>query len=105
MLANLHGDALLGALFCALTAASAGGEDLMRLLDFAGDGLKLALTLAQTAANAVILVDFGNLAIVPISPDGVRGASLGAHHAADALGHVELRQMVLHRDRAELACM
>lgn len=93
----------LGHFSAALAAARAGIGNNMRLLHFAHNGLKLALTLAHAAANALVLVDLGNLAVIPVRPHGAGGAGLGAHHAAAALVHVNLGQVVHHGNGLKLA--
>ena len=103
VIANLHGDALLGALFSAGTATGACIGNVMRMTNFAGNSLELASTLAHAAANANILVDHSLLAVIPIGRQSARGANLSAHHAAAALFTVNHRQIVHHGDCAKLA--
>ena len=75
----------------------------MLLLELAEDRIKLALLLAQRAADAGIRVDLSDQAVFKLACNRAGRAALRAHHAADALRVVDHRQVVLHRDRAKLA--
>mgnify|MGYP000264504638 FL=1 len=105
VITDFQRNALRGAFCYACAPSGTGSCDDVGLFPLAQDRLKMALTLAHAAANALGLVNFSNLPVVPVRPDGGGGARFSAHHAAHTLVHIEHRQVILHGNDIEVACV
>ena len=75
----------------------------MRLFEFARNRVKFTFPGAQRTANAGIFINNRLFLEIQLAPHGAGRAMPGTFQTADTFFTVNHRQVVFHRDRAELA--